>query len=200
MSVKEEFVECNVQYDGEIGYRKACYLGDEYCHYVEDKELCRYVNLVGCLSPEYVALSFVENLSEINCFKRKLREKNRDTKIIAKIESQKALESLQDIIHESDGILIGLGDLALSSGYDKLANYQEKIINMCNNAGSEVFVATDIVNSLCHKAFPSRAEVCDVYGLLKQGVHSLILSGPLCRYDQYNVAVKLLRSMEENMR
>lgn len=198
--VKNRYLECRVEYDGEIGYRKACYIGEDYCHNLEKKEIYRFLDLIKALLPEYVALSFVENELEVVFFKKELEKRNIDVKIISKIESKKALERLQNIIRVSDKILIGRGDLALASGYGKLAGYQEEIITICKEEGCEVLVATDIVNSLCYKAFPSRAEVCDVYNLIKQGVYNFILSGPLCRYNQYNVAIDLLREIENTIK
>lgn len=193
----EGYIECISKCNGEIGYRKACYMEGNYCHIINEDKYNNYLSLIEMLSPEYVALSFVEYLEEIEVFLKNIKTIANGVKIISKIESKKAINNLNEIISLSNGILIGRGDLALSSGYSNLPILQEQIIQISKEYRCEVYVATEILNSLCNKAIPSRSEICDIYYLMKSGINNLVLSGPLCRYNQYNIAADYIRKMEK---
>ena len=104
---------------------------------------------------------------------------------------------MEKIIPESDGILIGRGDLALSANYANLAKYEQEIAEQCHLNKCKIYIATDILNTLCEKQLPHRAEIVDIAYMLKLGINNLILSGPLCRYNQYNLAVEYIRMIEK---
>lgn len=56
-------------------------------------------------------------------------------------------------------------------------------------------VATDILNTLCEKQIPSRAEIFDLSQLAEHEIDNVVLSGPLCRYEQYNLAVQYIKQV-----
>lgn len=195
-AIFEKYIECIAENKGEIGYRKACYFGDKYCHKTDRDSKRKYFELIELLSPEYIALSFVESAKEVMKVKDYLENKSISSKIIAKIESQKAIENLGEIIKVSDGVLLGRGDLALSSGYAMLPINQKQFFDLCNHLYCATYVATDILNSLRNSNFPTRAEVCDLYSLIRENAENIILSGPLCRYEKYLAAAQVIRDVE----
>lgn len=85
--------------------------------------------------------------------------------IIAKIETQKAVENLPEIIvHGSRhdfGVMIARGDLALEIGYERLAEIQEEILWVCEAAHVPVVWATQVLEGMVKLGIPSRAEITD---------------------------------------
>jgi len=65
---------------------------------------------------DYVALSFVRSAVDVRHLKRRIRESGREVPIIAKIEKREAVESMEEIIAESDGIMVARGDLGIEIG------------------------------------------------------------------------------------
>lgn len=199
IAVYDEYVECIAENNGEIGYRKACYLGENYCHIISHENRKKFMQLIEMLKPEYIALSFVETCDEVLEMKELLNSKGIASKVISKVESKKAINNLEEIIKVSNGVMLGRGDLALSSGYESLPMYQNEFFRLCNLSKCETYVATDILNSLRNNNFPNRAEVCDLYSLMEKNVKNIVLSGPLCRYEKYLMAAKTIRDMEEKL-
>lgn len=78
----------------------------------------------------------------------------------------------------------------------KITSNIEKIIAKCseiNNCG--VYFASEIINSLVNSPVPTRPEICDLANMINQGAKNIILSGPLCRYNNYNIAVKYINNL-----
>lgn len=199
IAVYDEYIECVVENNGEIGYRKACYLGENYCHIISHENRKKFMQLIEMLKPEYIALSFVETYDEVLEMKELLKSKGITSKVISKVESKKAINNLEEIIKVSNGVMLGRGDLALSSGYESLPMYQNEFFRLSNLSRCETYVATDILNSLRNNNFPNRAEVCDLYTLMEKNVKNIVLSGPLCRYEKYLMAAKTIRDMEKKL-
>ena len=80
------------------------------------------------LGVDWVALSFVNEASDINQAREVLSESASSIHLIAKIERMVALKQLYWIIKASDGIMVARGDLALQSGPGELTGLQKNII------------------------------------------------------------------------
>ncbi len=92
--------------------------------------------------------------------------------------------------------MIARGDLALSSGYEMLFKNQNKIIDKCRKTNDcNIYFASEIINSLIKSPVPTRPEICDLANMISQGAKNIILSGPLCRYNNYNNAVKYINNL-----
>ena len=72
--------------------------------------------------------------------------------------------------------MVARGDLALEVSFAKLPFLQKWIISECRSLGKPVVVATDFMNSMCHRRVPSRAEVLDVANVFLDGAAGLLLS------------------------
>ena len=71
---------------------------------------------------DFLALSFLSNVNQLNEVKKIISEtnKNSNIKIIAKIENFEALENIDLLIEQCDGIMVARGDLALEIGFEKV--------------------------------------------------------------------------------
>lgn len=139
-----------------------------------------------------IAFSFVEQEGDIANIKARK---------IAKIESAEGVRNISDLVENVDGIMVARGDLALYTSFTQLDIYQKKIIHATKSRNKEVYIATDILNSLKDRFVPSRAEMIDLLSLERQGVDAVIINYALvehralskCKYvlNEINKAKKL---------
>lgn len=125
----------------------------------------------------FIALSFVREASDIRQLKKLMGSKTGKIKIIAKIEDQEGVRNLEDIIQESDGIMVARGDLGVEINLEDLPNVQRRIIRLCAEYGKRVIVATHLLESMIHNPIPTRAEVTDVANAIYEEVDAVMLSG-----------------------
>ncbi|MFA6514844.1 MAG: pyruvate kinase [Candidatus Paceibacterota bacterium] len=125
---------------------------------------------------DYIALSFVGKASDIIQLKKLIKEKGGNQKVIAKIERQLAVENLDEIIKETDAIMVARGDLGNEFPLEKIPFVQHYIIEECKKAGKMVIVATQMLLSMVDNPIPTRAEVSDVAYAILDGADGVMLS------------------------
>ncbi|MDK2819285.1 MAG: pyruvate kinase [Mycoplasmataceae bacterium] len=127
---------------------------------------------------DYIAASFVNsaaNVKELRAVAEAVDGKH--IQIISKIESEVAIQRIDEIIEASDGIMIARGDLGLEIPYYEVPYNQKKIIRKCRKLGKTVIVATQMLDSMEKSPQPTRAEVTDVYWATELGADATMLSG-----------------------
>ncbi|HAA00628.1 MAG TPA: pyruvate kinase, partial [Flavobacteriales bacterium] len=111
---------------------------------------------------DWIGLSFVREARDIIELKHIIASKQKKAKVIAKIEKPEALEEIDDIIHESDGLMVARGDLGVEIPLQNVPLIQKMIIRKSLSQGKPVIVATQMMESMITAMTPSRAEVNDV--------------------------------------
>jgi pyruvate kinase len=125
---------------------------------------------------DWVALSFVRSVKDLEILRKKLEKKKSKTKIISKIEKPEALENLRDIIVESDAVMIARGDLGVELPVEKIPLLQKQIIRMCLHRAKPVIVATQMMESMIEFNKPNRSEITDVANAVLEGADAVMLS------------------------
>ena len=82
--------------------------------------------------------------------------------LIAKIETKKAIENIDEIINESDAVMVARGDLGVELPVEQVPYYQKYIIKKCIETTTPVITATQMLKSMAESPFPTRAEVSDI--------------------------------------
>ena len=149
-------------------------------------------------SGDFLALSFVSSKEDILAAKEILNEYNSNMQIISKVESNTALENLDDIIKYSDGIMVARGDLGVEVPMQELPIIQKKIIEKCRKAGKFCIVATEMLASMYKNARPTRAEVTDIANAVLDGTDAVMLSGETTTGKYPIDAVRYMAEIVEN--
>lgn len=126
---------------------------------------------------DYIALSFVKKASDIRILRKWLDDREKYVPIIAKIERPEALEEIEEIINEADGIMIARGDLGVEVSPEEVPLIQKRLIELANRKGKIVITATQMLDSMREHLRPTRAEVTDVANAIIDGSDALMLSG-----------------------
>ena len=128
---------------------------------------------------DYVSLSFVQSASDIVRLKQMLLALGSTAKVIAKIETKKAISSdehLEEIVKAADGIMVARGDMAVEAGAEVVPIVQRKLVAMCRVHAKLCIVATQMLSSMVDSPEPTRAEVSDVATAVVQGADTVMLS------------------------
>ncbi|CAO5679658.1 MAG: Pyruvate kinase [Holosporales bacterium] len=125
------------------------------------------------LGIDWVALSFVQTPKDVMQIKAIVQNQ---AKIISKLEKPQAIESLENIVALSDGILVARGDLGVEMPPEDVPVLQKKIIECCHKFGKPVGVATQMLESMILNPTPTRAEASDVANAVYQGADAVMLS------------------------
>jgi pyruvate kinase len=126
---------------------------------------------------DYVALSFVRSASDVREVRTWIDERHSgQIPIIAKIEKSEAIDHLQQILGESDGMMVARGDLGIDMPAQEVPMLQKRIIQACNLVGKPVITATQMLQSMVEHPRPTRAEASDVANAILDGSDAVMLS------------------------
>ena len=128
-------------------------------------------------SCDYLALSFVNTKDDVIEAREIIEKAGGDALIISKIESQLGIENIDEIMEESDGIMVARGDLGVDVPMEELPTFQKRIIKKCRQKGKFAIVATEMLASMYESPRPTRAEVSDVANAILDGTDCVMLSG-----------------------
>ena len=150
---------------------------------------------------DWVALSFVQKLSDVEEVKKYINDK---ACIIAKIEKPSALKELNKIIKACDGIMVARGDLGVELPPEEVPGIQKDIILKCRQAGKPVIVATQMLESMIESPSPTRAEASDVATAVFDGADAVMLSAEtavgLFPIETVNIMDRIIFSAENHIK
>lgn len=126
---------------------------------------------------DWIGLSFVRSARDIIELKHHITQHGGKAKVIAKIEKPEALDCIDDIILETDGVMVARGDLGVEVPYQRVPLIQKMLIEKCISHAKPVIVATQMMESMITNMTPSRAEVNDVANAVLDGTDAVMLSG-----------------------
>jgi len=125
---------------------------------------------------DYVALSFVKGPEDVTEAKQLIAEYGGDAPVIAKIERPEAIDHLDALLDEVDGVMIARGDLGVEMGPEAVPLLQKRIIREANRRRRLVITATQMLESMTHQPKPTRAEASDVANAVFDGTDAVMLS------------------------
>jgi len=128
---------------------------------------------------DFIGLSFVRSSKDIielkNCIKN--FHSPVKTRVVAKIEKPEALLDIDNIIKETDALMVARGDLGVEVQMQEVPVIQKMLVQKCLDASKPVIIATQMMESMITNISPTRAEVNDVANSVMDGADAVMLSG-----------------------
>jgi pyruvate kinase len=147
---------------------------------------------------DYVALSFVRSEEDIRKAKEIISSRGKDTPVIAKIEKHEALDHIDAITEEADGIMVARGDLGVEIPLERVPGIQKKLIRKAGEKGKPVIIATQMLRSMVDAPRPTRAEANDVANAVLDGTDAVMLSEETATGRYPVEAVEYMGKIAEN--
>lgn len=141
---------------------------------------------------DYAALSFVRSASDVRVVKEWLKKRHASLPLIAKIEKPEAIDDIDGILDEADGIMIARGDLGVEISPEEVPIIQKMLISKANEKGKLVITATQMLESMTEHSRPTRAEATDVANAVIDGSDALMLSAETATGKYPVIAVRMM--------
>ena len=169
-----DFADCSIVNGGEISDRKGVNVPDVILPLAALSEKDRAdLDFICGLGIDWLALSFVQRADDIIEASKLVAGR---AAIISKIEKPSAVNSFEDILKVSDGIMVARGDLGVELPVQNVPPIQKRLVRKCRAAAKPVIVATQMLESMVESPMPTRAEVSDVATAIYEGSDAIMLS------------------------
>ena len=141
------------------------------------EETVAALELAAELRVDFVGLSYVRNVEDVRRVKKYLLQRDFSPRLIAKIELRDAVNNIDEILAESDAVMVARGDLGIEMPLPEMPATQRRIVLAGNRLGKPVITATQMLESMIELPHPTRAEVTDVHNAIRDGSDAIMLSG-----------------------
>ena len=141
---------------------------------------------------DFVGLSYIRNRDDLRAVRKWLADAGRNPVLVAKIEIKEAVDNLNEILDETDVIMVARGDLGVEMPLHLVPTTQKRMIRMANEVGKPVITATQMLESMRDNPYPTRAESTDVYNAVRDGTDAVMLSAETSVGDYPVAAVKFM--------
>lgn len=146
---------------------------------------------IKTINPDYVAVSFSENVEQLKRIKKELP----NVKLISKIETINGFRNFKNLLKHSSAIMVARGDLGKSISMERVPSIQRKILNYCNSSKKMSIVATEMLLSMVKNRKPTNAEVNDVYMASILKANAVMLSEETAIGENPSLSVHWMRKI-----
>jgi len=147
---------------------------------------------------DFIAASFVRSAQDVISL-RKFKDYygGHDIRVISKIENMQGIDNFDEILENSDGIMVARGDMGVEVDFERLPGLQKRFINRCYKSGKMAICATQMLESMINNHTPTRAEITDVANAVFDGTSAVMLSGETAMGKYPVLTVKVMAKIAE---
>ena len=180
--VDEKTLLCEIENGGKLGSQKGINIPEPFKSNLpsitdQDKKDLKFAAEIGV---DFIFASFIRCRKDVVAVRKALGQKGKDVQIIAKIENKEGCDNFDEILQESDGIMVARGDLGIEVPAHTVFLAQKHMISRCNIAGKPVISATQMLESMVENQ-GQLVEVSDVANAVLDGTDAVMLSGETAR-------------------
>lgn len=147
---------------------------------------------------DFLGISFVSSADDVRAARELLKKYGKpEMPILSKIETAKAIENIDEIIDETDGIIVARGDLSVEVPFIEVPILQKEIVKKCREKGKVCIMATEMLKSMVKNSRPTKAELTDVASAVFDGADGVWLSDETTIGDHPDLASKYLGEIAE---
>ena len=147
---------------------------------------------------DFLGISFVSSADDVRAARALLEKYGKpEMQILSKIETKKAIENIDEIIEETDGIIVARGDLSVEVPFIEVPVLQKEILKKCREKGKVCIVATEMLKSMCKNSRPTKAELTDVSTAVFDGADAVWLSDETTIGEYPDLASKYLAEISK---
>ena len=197
-STNKDRIKCTVTAGGEISNNKGLNIPDTKLKLkiITPKDKIDLALAIK-LDVDWIALSFIQTNKDLMEAKKLIPSK---FKVMVKVEKPSAMNELENITANSDGIMVARGDLGVEANPEDVPIHQRTMVAECRKQGKPCIVATQMLESMIDSPTPTRAEASDVATAIFQGVDAVMLSAESAAglYPQESVQMmdKIIKRVE----
>lgn len=177
LQVSGASVECEVTVGGILESRKAVATPGRTSNLIYlTEETSNALEFAVQQQVDFIGLSYVRSRADVLKAREFIGGRSPHSQLIAKIELEEAVERLDEILEECDGVMVARGDLGVEVPIQRVPGIQKRIIQRANEIGKVVITATQMLESMISAPSPTRAEVTDIANAVLDGTDAIMLS------------------------
>ena len=146
------------------------------------------------LSVDFLAFSFSSKNFQEELEAIKARVKG-NLKVICRLEEYIDGSILNEIINETHGVLVARYPMGTEMPIEKICTYQKEIVKSCNERAKPVLISGHVLGSLRSLPYPLRADACDVYNGVIDGVDGFVLSSGVLGENCWRNTLEMLKNI-----